>query len=139
MSIEVFIRQLEDAWEGHERRFSRRIQNVALAVMEELVFSTPNKTGKTISNYRAELDGFETSVLREAYSPFGGREANGSPTLDQARRTIKAYKVGKSPDIIISNPASWLKKLNAGSSKQAPAGFIQAAILRGRMKAKDST
>jgi hypothetical protein len=53
-----------------------------------------------------------------------------SIAIGDARGILTNKKPGQS--IYVQNNASYIKRLNEGSSTQAPAGFVEAAILFAR-------
>jgi hypothetical protein len=107
----------------------------ASAVATELVESTPVDTGRAISNWDASL-GPKVAVYRPAAVPGekgSTRSGSVAEALGRMLRAITAYKSGTSGGSInITNAAPYIERLNAGSSSQAPAGFIESAIQRGR-------
>lgn len=103
------------------------------AVSRELVESTPVDTGRAITNWDAAVGRVPIGYRPTAAVPGQGgdtREANVASALSRMLSAISQYRVGKS--VNITNSAPYINKLNAGSSLQAPAGFIEAAIQRGR-------
>jgi hypothetical protein len=101
------------------------VRKAALAIDAVLVLATPVDTGRARANWQVELnkaaEGTTTSV-----SP-SGREA-----LEQGKSTIAGYK-GGTPDasVHITNNLPYIGKLNDGHSAQAPAGFVEEAVLTG--------
>jgi hypothetical protein len=68
---------------------------------------------------------------------FGStQEASIRLALAQAEQQYKLKKPGE--QIHITNNAPYIRQLNDGSSKQAPAGFVERAILIGRKVAENS-
>ena len=103
------------------------------AVARELVENTPVDTGRAITNWDAAVGRVPLAYRTEAAVPGSKgstRDANVSGALSRMLAAIALYRTGQS--VNITNSAPYIGKLNAGSSLQAPAGFIEAAIQRGR-------
>lgn len=104
-------------------------------VATELVQSTPIDTGRAISNWDAKVG--KAPVLRYVPAAVPGKAGSTrQPTVAEALgrmlRKIGRYKAGEGNSLHIFNAAPYIRRLNEGWSKQAPAGFIEAAIQRGR-------
>lgn len=103
----------------------------ALAVDAAVVLGTPVDTGRARSNWQVQIgSSIDTSI--EPYAPgaqgsTGGKNAQAA--IDQAKAVIATRKAGQ--DIHITNNLAYIGKLNDGSSAQAPAGFVEAAVLAG--------
>lgn len=135
MSLERFLSSLFRAFDIFENKVERRIKDTAKAIFDELVTTTPYRSGMAISNWQVRL-GTASAPIVQAYSPFGGAEANAAVARSLAYRTIEQFKMGRGITIEIFNTAPYIRALNAGSSTQAPAGFIQQAVERGRAVAR---
>ena len=81
---------------------------------------TPIKTGWARSNWIP-------SIGEPVVQPFGSPQAVGSGAQDAGISTIRRYKTELGP-AFISNPVPYILQLNAGSSTQAAAGFIERAV-----------
>jgi hypothetical protein len=104
-------------------------RKAALAIDQTVVLSTPVDTGRARSNWQVQLNSPNTTV-RSAYSPgkkLGkGDSSNASAAIAQGSLVIGQSKPGDS--IYVSNNLDYIAKLNAGSSAQAPAQFVEEAI-----------
>lgn len=110
------------------------VQSCAVAVATELVESTPIDTGRAISNWDAAV-GNKTQGYVQAKVPGkkgSSRGASVAEAISRMTAKIRGYQAGKTASINITNNAPYIGLLNAGSSTQAPAGFIEKAIQRGR-------
>lgn len=110
------------------RQFTERtVKRLALNINRELIVRTPIDTGWARANWVPNIG---TPVLETA----GTREQAESGRIDLGPREsglaaiATSYTLG--PEIHQTNNVPYIQLLNAGSSKQAPAGFVQAAILR---------
>lgn len=115
---------------------------IVINTVAELAKNTPVDVGTARSNWIVTL-GRAALNTRAAFSPFSSRHRGGDggsigETRNQAgvvwsaSSAIGANKNGQ--DIYISNNLPYIQRLNEGWSDQAPAGFIQAAVLAGRSR-----
>jgi hypothetical protein len=58
-------------------------------------------------------------------------EANAAAAIEQAAAVIEGYDIDKNRSIHISNNLPYIGPLNDGHSKQAPAAFVQMAVMDG--------
>lgn len=104
---------------GEEVRITHRqlCQRIALDIDQRLVLATPVKSGRARSNWlpsvaRPRLDQVDprsdAEIVAEAQSVIAG-----APEF---------------PLIYLSNNLPYIQRLNDGSSKQAPAAFVETAI-----------
>ena len=104
-----------------EKFTARLLQKVTLNITANLQETTPVDTGWARANWVPSISnpyrGLDTKVT-DVPSEKGKAEVATKYTLDKGA-------------IFISNNVPYIKKLNEGSSKQAPAAFIQAAIIKG--------
>lgn len=95
---------------GKLNRFSRKkIIALALDIHGELVENTPVDTGWAQTNWLPSVGMPKTDT--------------GSPDLSE----ITGWTISDGP-IYITNNVPYIKKLNGGSSKQAPAGFAEKSV-----------
>lgn len=107
------------------------VRAVALAADAAIVTATPVDTGRARSNWLVELD-VPASGTRQPYAPGSklgrGESANLQAALNQAGAKVGQFNGGKNNSIHITNNLPYIGALNDGSSKQAPANFVQAGI-----------
>ena len=114
------------------------VRQLSLVVDRELVLATPVDTGRARSNWVVSLDQPITSQ-REPYQPHphgskgGGagtaEGANAQAAMEQGAGVIARRRPGQG--LHITNNVPYLKRLDEGHSKQAPANFVRRAILNG--------
>lgn len=105
---------------------------VATTIVTDLAFVTPVDESTAISNWlvsvggprRAEIDAHYPGKFGSTYGP------SAQQTIADAKKVLAGKKPGET--IYISNNLPYIKLLNGGSSKQAPAGFVERAELLGR-------
>jgi len=105
----------------------------AYQIEYHLVYETPVDTSTALSNWQVNLTSPAADEIN-AYS-LGSRGssqgASASSAIAEAQIELQRKKPGQ--PIYLSNLVDYIRKLNEGSSAQAPAGFIEAAILRARI------
>lgn len=111
-------------------------KKVALAIVRELVISTPVDTSKALSNWQVSLNTRPAGSL-PPYA-YGNRGSTQEISAVDAIRVAELILKNKKPgDVIhITNNLPYIRRLNEGSSTQAPAGFVERAELIGRKIAK---
>lgn len=102
-------------------RLEKTVRAVALVVDSTLVETTPVLTGRARANWNPSLNVPDTTI----------QEPNRKKSIDPV---TSAYKI--TDTILISNNLPYIKKLNEGSSKQAPAGFVDSALQKGKRAVK---
>lgn len=121
-----------------EENAARLKREVALAVDVEVVLGTPVDTGRARSNWQVELNGpaqgtVETlGGVRKGFKGSGGAVAQRS--IEKAKARIE--QAGPEVAIHITNNLSYIGRLNEGWSAQAPAGFVETAVLNGAARVK---
>lgn len=95
-------------------------RKIALDVQADLVASTPVDTGRARSNWLPSINRIRTDTTEST---------GGSISIN-----FSGYNLGDK--IYLTNNLPYIKRLNEGSSKQAPAGFVDDAILRAKNKVK---
>lgn len=124
--------KLEKSVTGLERAASDKAVRKALTIISSLAYSTPVDKSTAVSNWQVGL-GAPVAMTIPAHFPG----EHGSTFSASAAKTIEDAKLilaGKQPgvSIFISNPLPYIQVLNDGHSKQAPAGFVERAVLLGR-------
>lgn len=116
-----------------EQRSNELSKRAATVILTDLVAVTPVDTSKAISNWQVSL-GSPSHIILPPYVPGkGGSTALASK--DAALAVGKQIIEAKGPEqaLFISNALPYIRRLNEGWSKQAPAGFVERAILLGRL------
>lgn len=115
---------------------NKGIKDVAGAVVTTVVNNTPVDEGTAASNWQVGLGSAPTGTIpaysRGKHGDTAG--ANRKTAIDTAHNTIAQYR-GNKP-IHIANNLDYIGKLNDGASAQAPAGFVQTAVLTALSKIK---
>jgi hypothetical protein len=116
---------------------SRAAIETALVIHHNLTQVTPVDTSTALSNWDIFIGSYENNP-HEPY--FMGKR--GSTKLASARKAdseafinLSTKKPGET--IFIVNSLDYITKLNDGSSRQEPAGFVERAITLGRKHLKE--
>lgn len=107
------------------------VRKVALAVDSTVVLATPVDTGQARSNWQVSLDQPASGTIPPYVPGKGGNTGtdNANEAIRQGAQTI----AGRTPgvNINITNNLDYIEELNNGKSAQAPAGFVEEAVLAG--------
>jgi len=133
MSLDDFAKRLDRIAVRVEGNVERAVKDCAGAVLRSVVENTPVDTGYARSNWTPELDrAFEgLSPARVPGEKGSTAEENAAATIEAGTPTIEAFDIENNESIHITNNAPQIQPLNDGHSKQAPAGFVQTAVMDG--------
>ncbi len=104
---------------GIERPAERTIKRLAFEVHGELIRNTPVDTGWARANWLVSLG-------RPINETAGSRDSVSTVAQGAGQARLLVYRLGQ--DIWISNNVPYIQALNEGHSKQAPEGWVEAAI-----------
>lgn len=101
----------------------KSVKALTLEVTANLIESTPVETGWARANWVPQIG--------SPYESTDGSRSEVSASAQQSGIAAVAtgYKITRGP-VWVSNNVPYIGALNNGHSRQAPAAFIQAAILR---------
>lgn len=116
---------------------SVRAVAVARAILTHLVYVTPVDTSRALSNWQIGIGGPVPSSIPAYFEGQKGstKQSSASEALSVGIAELNRKQPGES--IFISNLTPYIKELNEGSSRQAPAGFVENAVIVGRMSARE--
>lgn len=120
MDLRQFEVRMKKLGSNVETNADKLMRKVALSVDSTLVSATPVDTGRARSNWVAELGG---------PAAFTNPPMSADEAMADAKAVIEQYKGGT--DIHLTNNLPYIGALNDGHSAQAPAGFVQTAVLDG--------
>ncbi len=112
---EARFRALAGRLEGAVSAYVRGI----VTELAEVVPATPVDTGLARGNWRPSLN-------VPVQSPTSLPDPTGSGAQERIRSVARQYRLGDT--VWIVNRVPYIGRLNAGSSPQAPAGFVQAEV-----------
>lgn len=117
----------------------RKIAAYGVTLIKALVQNTPVLTGQARANWQASLSGSPGASLigPGGYTTDPRQLAHGPPasvpfgTYEEAAiATAQSYRAGQVLTIFSNLP--YIEQLNSGYSRQAPAGFVETAIMQAR-------
>lgn len=115
-------RRLTDVAERLERGVNGLVRGVIEEIGEGLVPATPVRTGRARANWRPSLG-------VPATQPVTLLDPTGAATVARIARVGQGWNIG---DVFyLVNRVSYITRLNAGSSPQARAGFVQREVREG--------
>lgn len=113
---------------GLTRVTEKVITRLSFNVTANLIEDTPVDTGWARANWVPSIG---VSYDSPAVAPSDPGQVSGQAAAQQAAVAgLTGYKLRRGR-VFISNNVPYIRRLNDGSSKQAPRGFVQAAIRRG--------
>lgn len=130
-SLNEFNRRIRARANRLGTNVTQTVRRVALTVDAAVVQGTPVDTGRAKSNWVVQLGSPAEGVIN-AYSPgeAGSTEArNVQAALDQGEAVISRYQTGEGVEIHITSNLPYILPLNDGYSDQAPANFVEEAII----------
>lgn len=122
-----FSKRMEIRSNELEQGVDKLVRKAALVIDQTAVLATPVDTGRARANWVVAVDHVPTEVRGDSQSNAGGAEAS----LSQGQQAIASYGPGNT-FIAIANNLDYIKFLEEGSSRQAPAGMISQALEAGR-------
>lgn len=128
---------LEKKAKAIDEAASKLAVDTALTIVGDLAFKTPVDTSQALSNWIVTLETPSSDKIKPHFPGEGGstQKASAAETINQARKVLTKKKPGRK--IYITNNLPYIRRLNDGYSKQAPAGFVERAVLIGRKMRKN--
>lgn len=99
-------------------------RKLVLDIFADLLARTPVDTGRARSNWKVSIGSPDFSLL-ETLGEGGGAE---TIQFMHAREILRGFR--GTQQVFITNGLPYIERLNEGWSQQAPAGFVESAILR---------
>lgn len=128
MSDGTFERRMKELGDRIHRNFSTLVKQTTDAIQEYEINGTPVKTGRARNGWRVGVN-TPDETPPDMIGPF---DPSGNTRIDANRAIIAAEPLGT--HFFITNPVPYMSELNAGTSQQAPAGFIEKAEAIARAK-----
>jgi hypothetical protein len=113
---------------------SDRAVFAAKELLKTLIYQTPVDTSTARSNWQVSIAAPIFNYIEAyEYGSFGSTaRVSSQAAIFVGNEKLKEKKPGQS--IFITNNAPYIRDLNSGTSRQAPAGFIEASVLIVRKK-----
>lgn len=116
-----FQRRMNVRADTLRKRVDDTVKGAARVVASKLITTTPVLTGLARSNWQASINAPPPTFVLLPISP--------AEAFTRANVAISKFTAGAT--IYISNSVHYILKLNFGSSRQAPAGFVNRAAAAG--------
>lgn len=132
-SLADLAKKMNRAADRSEAVASELSKKFVFEITYRLVYDTPVDTSTALSNWQVFLNNPAPDEIG-AYA-LGQRGSTAGASAGAALREAQAELAHKRPGqvVYLSNVVDYIKKLNEGSSAQAPPGFIEASILAARI------
>lgn len=116
-----------------ENNAEQAVKDCAKAVTRTVINATPVDSGRARSNWTAELDQAFSRLFPAHVPGVKGStgEANAEAAINQANEVIERFDINGNRSVHISNSLPYIGALNDGHSRQAPAGFVEEAVMDG--------
>lgn len=118
MDLKEFSKKMKETGGRIPQNAIEMKKQVALLIDRLVVMETPVKSGRARGNWQVGLGEAPTAVLETS-------DQSGGETLHKNESAILGASTGP---IHLTNNVPYIEMLNAGSSAQAPAGYIENAI-----------
>lgn len=127
---------LEAKAKAIDKAASQTAVDTALAIVGDLAYKTPVDTSRALSNWIVTLENPAGQQIKPHFPGSHGstQRASAAETLNTAKLVLRNKKPGQA--IFITNNLPYIRRLNDGYSAQAPAGFVERAVLVGRKMRK---
>lgn len=117
-----FAQRIRRIAEKVEVKAGRIVVQTAQVISQTVILATPVDTGRARANWQIGL-GSPVTVETAA------KDQSGGATI--ARNAAKLAGRSRETTIFLSNNVDYIGDLNAGSSSQAPANFVELAVQQG--------
>ena len=119
---EKFAQRIRRMADQVEVQAGRIVAQTAQIISQTVILATPVDTGRARANWQI---GIGSPVIVETPE----RDQAGATTI--ARNASKLAIGSRARTIFLSNNVDYIGDLNAGSSSQAPANFVEIAVQQG--------
>jgi hypothetical protein len=130
-NLSQFAKQIRSFNRVVEKEAESLTQRVLLTVQDAVVTSTPIDTSRARTNWVPSIGEPATSEVPFVPGVAGSTAAEAHRiAMDAAKQIAGQIKLGNK--VWLSNNVPYIRQLNAGSSQQAPAMFVEKAAEVGR-------
>jgi len=112
-----------------DKALSKVAVKIALDITKDLQKTTPVDTGWARANWVPGIGSRVQGTELAGNRPTPEEVSRQSAERESKQTELLSYSLDKG-DIYISNNVPYIGRLNAGSSKQEPSGFVQRAIAK---------
>jgi hypothetical protein len=128
-----FKKRITEIAVGVERNSDSLVRKTVITIASAVALRTPVDTGRARANWRTNIGG--PLVAPVGTFPAGKEGSTGAAAAGQAiqdaTNKMQGYTNKSGTPVFISNNLPYIDRLNKGHSKQAPAGFVESAIMAG--------
>lgn len=136
-TLRDLAKRLDDLVEtGLSDTLKERKARVGNAIVRALVPATPVDTSKAVSNWRVSTTGAISAYIRAHFPGVAGSTRGASAAAAIAAAEAAISRAQPQQALVIFNSVPYIRRLNEGYSKQTPAGFVEKAVLVGRIAAR---
>lgn len=127
--LNYLARRMGELARNVERNAPRAVREVAIAIGPVLVYATPVDTSRARVNWQVGTGMIPTGVLFAAPDKPPSPDYGGSIAVAAILAAARNYAGGSY--LAIANNSPYIQRLNNGWSGQAPASFVQQAVMVG--------
>lgn len=124
--LDSFAKRMDKRADHIETAATQVVREAVKNMGPALGYSTPIDTSRARANWQAAINSAPTNVLYQEPDKPPSPETGAQLAIRSLDAAAAAYKPGQT--VYIVNNVRYINRLNAGSSGQAPAGFVQIAI-----------
>lgn len=132
MDLTQFAAKMNERAKELPENVNKIKKDVAKATLKGISEATPVDTGVALSNWHVDINKAPAALIpAHTHGAHGStRQANLNATLAAGSASIDLAKPGDT--VHIGNRVHYVPDLNYGSVTNAPAGFIETGVMRGR-------
>lgn len=119
-------RILRRTGERIERNADQLVRSIVRSMGPALGYSTPVDTSRARANWQAAINSQPTNILYAKPDAPPSPDIGARLAIQSLDAAANAYRQGATVYVVNNTP--YIRRLNAGWSAQAPAGFVQIAI-----------
>ena len=129
-----FAKRIRTIAVGVENNANSMMRKTVITVASAVALRTPVDTGRARANWQTHIGSAPAGLVSgfaEGTKGSTGGQAVAQATNAATQEMGRYAPADSGKEVYISNNLPYIGKLNQGSSKQAPAGFIEAAVMAG--------
>lgn len=124
--LNYLARQMDRYADKVESNSDQMVRQVTRNLGPALGYSTPVLTSRARANWQAAINTRPTSILYPEPSTPPSPQSGAGMAVQSCYNAAMAYRHGAT--VYVVNNVPYIRRLNGGSSSQAPAGFVQIAV-----------
>lgn len=138
MDLNTFARRMEQRAKRIPIAVNKIKKEIVAAIGNDLIDVTPVDTSEALSNWQGSIGAPAAFAIPAIVA--GERGSTQAASAVEAKGHLERVLADVLPGeaVFLSNAAPHIVALNDGSSKQEPRGFVERAVLRGRLALKNA-